>query len=88
MRITYPFLWDEQHLCFGFSNHFGKRCGVYSLKLLNLNNLNICDNLINCKERVLWHVNKIKHPIYGDCLITELHLDNIGLWTKKNNNNV
>ena len=83
MSITNPFVWDEQHLCFGFRNNIKMRCGVYSLKLLNLNNLNICDNLINYKERGFSYIGKIKHPIYGDCLITELFLDNIGLWTKK-----
>ena len=86
-RISYPFLWDEEHLCFGFREVIGKGiCGAYSLKLLNLNNLNICDNLINY-EIVLENVQKIKHPIYGDCLITELY-DNIGLWKKKNNSKI
>lgn len=83
--ISYPFLWDETHLCFGSSNDIGKgRCGVYNLKLFDLKTLKVCDNLINLEHKRISLVKKIEHPIYGDCLITKIFSDEIGLWKNKN----
>ena len=87
MYIQFPFLWDEQHLCFIFQNDIGKGFpGVNSIKVLNLNNLNNCDNLIIDKNKRFFILGKIKHPIYGDCLITESQ-NEIGLWKEKENSN-
>ena len=84
--ISYPFLWDEQNLCFGISNDvFKGRPGVYSLKILNLKNLNVCDNLINYKGKRFSMVERIQHPIYKECLIIEIYLNEISLWKKKKN---
>ena len=84
--ISYPFLWDEQNLCFGISNDvFKGRPGVYSLKILNLKNLNVCNNLINYKDKRFSMVERIQHPIYKECLIIEIYLNEISLWKKKKN---
>ena len=70
MLLSYSFLWDGEHLCFGISNDRGKcHASVYSLKLLNLNNLNICDNLLNYENKSFVMAEKIQHPIQGNCLL-------------------
>lgn len=84
MNISYSFLWDEQYLCFGICNDIGKgHPGVYTLKLLDLKTLRVCGNLINLKNKRFSLIKKIEHPIYGECLITEIFFNEIGLWKKK-----
>ena len=69
-------LWNKEYLFVG--------CGDGFLRLINLKNMEIVEELKEHKKNVLT-VKKIIHPKYGPCLITHgYNEENIKLWINKN----
>ena len=67
-------LWDEEYLYVAFGD--GK------IKLLRLNDGKVVHNIMSNYTRIIY-LQKIRHPMYGECLISQGY-DNecIKLWTK------
>ncbi len=70
-------------LCLWSDNYIFVGCEDKSIKLIDLKNEEIINNLIGNNDAVL-NIKKIKHPKFGDCLISQGFKNNqIKLWIKK-----
>ena len=68
-------LWSDNYIFIG--------CEEKMIKLVDIKNGEVINNLIGNNEAVL-NIKKITHPKYGDCLISQGTKDNqIKLWIKK-----
>ena len=75
--LTTICLWDNDYLFIG--------CIDKTIKLLELKSGNNIKNLIGHTESVLC-IKKVKHPQYGDCLISQgRRYDQIKIWANKRN---
>jgi len=79
---VYPFwlygicLWNNDHLFVG--------CTDRTIRLINLKNGNIINNLLGHNQRIIT-IKKINHPKYGFCLLSQGYKDDgIKLWVNKN----
>ena len=67
-------LWNDDYLYVAFDD--------YKIKLLSLKDGKIVHNLISNNKKVIY-IQKIKHPKYGECLISQGYNDEyIKLWIK------
>ena len=70
-------------LCLWSDNYIFVGCEDKSIKLIDLKNEEVINNLIGNNDAVL-NIKKIKHPKFGDCLISQGFKNNqIKLWIKK-----
>ena len=70
-------------LCLWSDNYIFVGCEDKSIKLIDLKNEEIINNLMGNNDAVL-NIKKIKHPKFGDCLISQGFKNNqIKLWIKK-----
>ena len=70
-------------LCLWSDNYIFVGCEDKTMKLVDIKNEEVVNNLIGNNDIVL-NIKKIKHPKYGDCLITQgLKNSQIKLWIKK-----
>ena len=68
-------LWSDNYIFIG--------CEDKMIKLVDIKNEEVINNLVGNNDAVL-NIKKIKHPKYGDCLISQGIKDNqIKLWIKK-----
>ena len=86
LGIDNSFLWDNNHLCLAFTLSGEFKLPVCNLKLFDLKKYEICDEIIDFKERNIDKIKRFQHPLYGDCLITQCNDENIKLWKLKNGN--
>ena len=70
-------------LCLWSDNYIFVGCEDKTIKLVDIKNEEVVNNLIGNNGAVL-NIRKIKHPKYGDCLISQGFKNNqIKLWIKK-----
>jgi WD40 repeat protein len=70
-------------LCLWSDNYIFVGCEDKTMKLVDIKNEEVVNNLIGNNDIVL-NIKKIKHPKYGDCLISQgLKNNQIKLWIKK-----
>ena len=70
-------------LCLWSDNYIFVGCEDKSIKLIDLKNEEVINNLMGNNDAVL-NIKKIKHPKFGDCLISQGFKNNqIKLWIKK-----
>ena len=84
LGIDNSFLWDNNHLCLAFTLSGKFKLPVCNLKLFDLKKYEICDEIMDFKERNINKIKRFQHPLYGDCLITQCVDENIKLWKLKN----
>ena len=85
-RLLCVCLWDNNHLCLSFTLSGEFKLPVCNLKLFDLKNYEICEEIMDIKERNIDKIKRFQHPLYGDCLITQCSDENIKLWKLKNGN--
>jgi hypothetical protein len=77
LGIDNSFLWDNNHLCLAFTLSGKFKLPVCNLKLFDIKKYEICDEIMDFKERYINKTERFQHPLYGDCLITQCSDENI-----------